>query len=315
MVLPHLPGIPGRVKPPLLWVGVALGALLIAWELTRSPEMVLPAATNPDVVATVDGVPIPTERYLSALALLVTREKGPAVGVSLRQRVLDDLIREELLLSRAHELDLGRRAALPRRQLLVEMIELLAGPTAEPTEAELRAWYDAHSDQLSSVDRLRVETIFFRARGNTAAAKEAARRAYEQLRAGVAFASVATSGDPPVARLPDGLLPPSALRTYLGPTATRRALELAVGEVSEPIRVAHGHRIVRVAEIQSRGRRPYDEARDVVRALMKREKRRMRIDEALEGLRASAAVVVNPAVLHATIPESALRAARPKEQR
>jgi len=56
----------------------------------------------------------------------------------------------------------------------------------------------------------------------------------------------ASLGDPPLAPLPDTLLPPAKLRDYLGPTALRTALELDVA-------IIHAQRADRAGNVQMWG--------------------------------------------------------------
>ena len=98
-----------------------------------------------------------------------------------------------------------------------------------------------------------VELLEKGAQGAVAAlAAEAASR----LRAGEDFAAVdELLGDPQVAELPAGYLPAAKLREYVGPTATRAAMELEPGGVSDPVRSATGYHVLQLVD-REEGRVP-----------------------------------------------------------
>jgi parvulin-like peptidyl-prolyl isomerase len=73
------------------------------------------------------------------------------------------------------------------------------------------------------------------------------------------------------------LLPAAKLREYLGPTATRTALELEAGAVSEPVRSGAGFHVLQVVAREERHLPPLAEIEEQVRA----EWRRRGGDEAL----------------------------------
>ena len=73
-------------------------------------------------------------------------------------------------------------------------------------------------------------------------------------------------GDPPVAPLPDTLVPPAKLREYLGPTALRTVLELAPGEVSAPARSSAGYHVFELVDREAPVAPPLGDMEDEVRA-------------------------------------------------
>ena len=100
----------------------------------------------------------------------------------------------------------------------------------------------------------------------------------ERLRAGEDWDAVnAALGDRAVAPVPADYLPAPKLREYLGPTATRAALALEVGGVSDPLRSGSGYRVLTLVDAESSRVPHLDAIRDDVRA----ELRRRAGDEAL----------------------------------
>jgi hypothetical protein len=103
-----------------------------------------------------------------------------------------------------------------------------------------------------------------------------ARELAERLRAGEAAASL---GDPPVAALPDALLPPAKLREYLGPAGVEALAGLEPGGVAGPLRTAGGWEVLRLVEREAGTVPDFAEIEPAVRAAW----RRRAGDEALRG--------------------------------
>jgi len=120
-----------------------------------------------------------------------------------------------------------------------------------------------------------------------------AESAREELLAGRDFETVRRElGDREISLVPDGLLPPTKLREYVGPTALKAAQALEPGELSPVVRSGVGFHILQLVDVQ-RARTPdFEEVESQVRS----EWRRRTGDDALrlylDELRASSDVVV-----------------------
>ncbi len=273
----------------LLAAGAVLGALLAAAGLTASGGRALP----PDVVALVNQSPIRTEDYVSMCQAVAGDRKAPLETPD-KQRVLDRLIEEELLVQRGLTLDLPRLDRRVRADLTQTVIDGIASQASdrEPTEQELQAFFDAHRDVFAGPGRLRVHQVFIRVTApNDPAGLARADQAAQRLRAGESIEAVQSSlGDPPLAALPDTPLPPTKLRDYLGPTALRTALELDVGEVSDPVRSGTGYHVLQVVERQADTAPSLDDVRPQVLAEYHRQASEEALRRYLDELRASADV-------------------------
>lgn len=282
----------GPRRPTLLLAGGAvLGALLAAAGLTAPGGATLP----PDVVALVNRSPIRTEDYVRMVEAVAGDRRAPLEEAD-KQRVLDRLIEEELLVQRGLTLDLPRLDRRVRADLTQTVIDGIASQAdeREPSEAELQAFYDAHRDVFAGPGRLRVRQVFIRVTApSDPAALARADQAAQRLRAGESIDAVqAALGDPPLAALPDTPLPPTKLRDYLGPTALRTALELDVGEVSDPVRSGTGYHVLQVAERQADTAPTLDEVRPQVVAEFRRQASEQALRNYLDELRAGAEVKV-----------------------
>lgn len=279
-------------RPTVLLVsGAALGALLAAAGLTTSGGGGLP----PDVVAVVNQTPIRTEDYVRMCDAVANDRRAPLEAAD-RRRILDRLIEEELLVQRGLTLDLARldrRVRADLTQTVIDGIATQAG-TREPSEEELRAFYEAHRDLFAGPGRLRVRQVFIRVTApSDPAALARADQAAQRLRAGESIDAVqAALGDPPLAALPDAPLPPSKLRDYLGPTALRTALELDIGEVSDPVRSGTGYHVLQVVERQADTAPALADVRPQVVAELNREVGEQALRAYLDELRADADVTI-----------------------
>ena len=231
----------------LLSLGAAAGLALAAVGLLGSGSrraLGLPEGA----VARVNDALIRSEDYARLVAGL-ENDRGAPPSSQLRRRVLDRMIDEELLVQRALELGLARADRRARANLVSAMIASVTAEaeTQEPDADELVRFYAEERDFFTQPGRLHLRQVFLRVprADDDAAVHERGAAAALRLRAGDPFAVVrAELGDREIAQIPDGLLPPQKLLEYLGPTALRAALELADGEVSDPVRSGTGYHVL-----------------------------------------------------------------------
>jgi parvulin-like peptidyl-prolyl isomerase len=280
-------------RPTILLVaGALVGAALAAAGLTASAHSgALPAG----VVALVNGQPIGTEDYARMLQAVASDKRDP-LSADDRQHVLDRIIEEELLVQRGLDLGLARQDRRVRADLITTVIGGVVSDAneREPSDDEVAAFFTANRDFFAGPGRIRVRQVFVRVTTpSDPAAQARAEEAARRLRGGESFDAVAAAlGDPPLSTLPDAPLPPSKLRDYVGPTALRAALELGVGEVSDPVRSGTGYHVLQVVERQPDAVPALDEIRPQVVAEFRRRAGERALREYLDELRASATVVV-----------------------
>jgi parvulin-like peptidyl-prolyl isomerase len=276
----------------LLVAGALVGASLAAAGLTTAPPG---GGLSAGVVASVNGEPIRTEDYARMLQAVATDKRDPLRSED-RQRVLERIIEEELLVQRGLALGLARHDRRVRSDLVATVIDSVVSDVneREPSNDEIAAFYNANRDFFAGPGRLRVRQVFVRVTTpSDPAAQARAEDAARRLRAGSNFAAVDEElGDPPLSPLPDAALPPTKLRDYLGPTALRAALELGVGEISEPVRSGSGYHVLQVVERQPDAVPPLQDIRPQVVAELRRRAGERALRDYLDELRADATVVV-----------------------
>ena len=298
-----------RFREIALWLGLLAGVGAALVTLAQRPSDAPPDGS----AAVVDDAVISRDRYLRTLASFAARDRAPALDEAQRRRVLEDLIAEELLLSRALALDLPRRDPLLRRRVLAQLLaDVTTEADAEPVEeAELRTLFEEERDLFSARQTFEVQTAWFR--GDAAASLRRAEDARRAVEGGEDFPAAAERlGDPPLVALPVGALSPAALREYLGPTAARRITEMAPGALSEPIRGTGGHRLVRLVARHETTPPDFERVRESVRTLVVRRRQAAAIEAYVAELRENARIRVDDSLFAPsfTVPAGYLEAAR-----
>ena len=279
----------------LLALGAAAGLATAAASLVGGRTGT--GGLSPDVVATVNDAPIRRDDYLRALGAVATDRRAPITDAD-KQQVLNRLIDEELLLQHGLDLGLARRDRSVRSQLVAATIDLLASAAAEPSPADLRAFYDQHRAYFVQPDRLRVHQILVQVHdGDEIGAAARAGQATARLRAGEPIDAVrAALGDPEVAPIPDTLLPPAKLREYVGESAARAALAVDAGGATDPQRSSMGFHVLQVVERVAPPVPPFEEVAELVREEYRRRADDVALRSALDGLRSAAHVQVTDAL-------------------
>jgi hypothetical protein len=230
----------------LLAGGMLAGAAIAVFYIVRTPDAVGPTA---DAVAWVNDRPISRSSYENALQAVAGDRKSGTLGQDDRERVLQRLIDQELLIDRAIEIGLPERDPQIRNQLATAMIAFLVRRAEDEAtaaeEADLRAFYEEQRFRFERSAQYRV----------------------------------AVEGE--AVPLPDGWLLAKEIEQRLGPTAARRVTDLEVGAS-----VAIGERAARysVRLLERRGgvAVPFDEARDAIEAAYLRARSEAAVREFLE---------------------------------
>lgn len=285
-------------RPTLLLIlGGATGIILAAIGLLRSGSATGHALPR-DAVAMVNGQVIRLDDYQRVVNGLQQDRRSGADDAA-RQHVLDRLIEEELLVQRGLELGFARQDSKLRKDLTAAVIDSIVAEYegVQPSEAELRSFYDAHRDFFTRPGHLRVRQIWCRVinPADAPAALDRAQQAVRRVRAGEDFTVVRKAlGDPEVAPLPDALLPATKLADYLGPTAMRTVLSLQQGAVSDPVRSNTGYHVLQLVERQADSAPALEEIKPEVIAEFRRRAADQALRAYLDDLRGRADVVVAP---------------------
>jgi len=285
-----------QTRAILLLVGGAVVGIVLAAAGLVGRARGLGGSVPNDAVAVVNRQVISTEDYQRVVsALSQDRRDGLADGD--RSRVLDRLIDEELLVQRGLELGIVRSDSRVRKDLTFAVIDSVMADVGDtqPSDSELRAFYDKNRDFFSGPGRLRVRQIFCRTPTNADApmALDRARQAVRRLRAGEDFDEVKRElGDPELAPLPDAPLPPTKLIDYLGPTAARTAAGLKMSATSDPVRSSTGYHVLQLLGREPEPAPPLDDIKQEVLAEYRRRAGDRALRKYLDDLRARADVAI-----------------------
>jgi hypothetical protein len=210
-------------------------------------------------VARVNERLILRDAWLRAVAAVSSERRTPLTGAD-KRHIIERLVDEELLVQHGVALGLVERDRRLRGQLVQQVLQTATAANAgdDYSEAELQAFYAAHQDFFATPARLRVAAIRVGPDG----------RRHDFL--------------PPV---PDALLPPAELRTYLGPTLTQAAIELQPGESSAPIAHGAGHVVLEMLAREPGEAPPFAQLREQVRMEMQRRADEAAVRQLLEQLR------------------------------
>jgi parvulin-like peptidyl-prolyl isomerase len=219
----------------LMTCGALIGLFLAGYSLFTA-RGVSSLSVPAEDVALVNQQPISRSDYLILLQTLYGVDLSHATREQ-RQKVLNDMIREELFVQRGKELDLA--SSDPEvRSALVNAVELEISEdaiTAQPNEATLRDYYTTHADRYVSEGIMNVRDWVLPAgdAGDMEAALQALKSAVippETLARLHAHESGKTKGDEFY----------FAAKVHLGDQLFASARDLSDGTVSAPMQLSDG---------------------------------------------------------------------------
>jgi parvulin-like peptidyl-prolyl isomerase len=277
-------------------VGLALGAYGV---FHAAPQTL---SVPPGYVALVNQKGILASDFMAQTAS-VTGKPFEQTSRAERSKTLQEMIDEELLVQRGVLLDLPETTTEVRDVMTaaVNAQSDAAMRAIPPTDAQLKAYFDAHRANYSSTGTMQVRDLLLRVGGyqnanqNTAQAQTDAADALYRLRAGASVEQVMQHfGFVDSGRADAGEVLDFAAKLHLGTKLFAAAATLSDGEISEPIVDADGvHLLVmsrrqtpRVADFSSVRPKVYA---DYVASVAKRAQQ-----EALAILRRDAQILLAP---------------------
>jgi parvulin-like peptidyl-prolyl isomerase len=239
---------------------VLLMALLLA---ATGCQAGTPPPPAPDVVAQIEGDAVRYPDFQTYLQQALG-ESGSSLSSDVLSSLLDQYLDERLLSRLAVERGLlpedaadgrfGRRRAL---DLLLADEARREGDDARPTEAEVKAWYLAHLDELRRPERVRLRQILVETR-------QQAEKLRARIEAGGDFGAVgaAAAADPDVAATAG--FQGELSRADLPPAFADLIFSLQPGEVSDVVEAEYGFHLFEVTERLPAETLPLEAVRDDV---------------------------------------------------
>jgi len=335
-----------RIKQALASVAAAAWFFAPACWGATGPD----ADGSPDF-AVVDGAAISTQQFETALAAAIRqkyyhRQPPEDQLAALRQEVTDSLVNRVLSLKEAQrrgirpdeeqvrakfsafeeryrdrpqwqenrtQVSLALTQAL-EEQSLITQLEAMTRVAPPPTEAVLRAYYEAHPEQFTQPEQLRLSMILLKIDPSSPPealeqALEQAQDIVKQLANGADFAGLARqhSGDSSAAEGGDlgyrhrGMLP-QGIETVVD--------NMAPGAISEPLRLLEGLAIFRMTERRPAQLKTLQDVRRNAQELWAREQGDTQWRELNVGLRAGAEIRIGGDRVHAFAVDSGTFVAR-----
>lgn len=197
------------------------------------------AGVPPEDVAVVNQVAILRSDYIGQLRSLYDVSLSEATARQKRQ-VLEDMIREELYVQRGIELGMPTDT-IEVRTALVGAVEAQASSDAamaQPTAAELTAWFERHASNYASEGHMELTDLVMPNSPNGDAATAALRST------GMVPATLRRFGLKSSGRVDDGDEFYFAAQIHLGDRLFAAARQLADGAVSAPVAMPDGLHIL-----------------------------------------------------------------------
>ena len=277
-------------KTAALAAGALLGALLATSGIVSLPGGGLP----PNAVVRVNGETISKTEYVNLLAVLARDKRNPVTAED-REKLLQRMVEEKLLIARGLEIGLPGSDPGISKAIINAMIQIVLNEVGseEPGEAELAAFYDANRSYFARPLRLHLQRMVFRG----VDAKRRAGEAYNRLHTEDWHRVADELADEDLLSLPRAMLPTSALRGYLGASLTETALELEPGAISSPQQSAAQFSILHLLEREIGSSPPLAEIREQVSHEFQRRAGDQALRDFLDQLRAEATVEIDSAFL------------------
>ena len=165
-----------------------------------------------------------------------------------RQMIIDQFVQEEVLVREAERLGLGFEDAIIRRRLAQKMDFLVSeeAKPEDPSDSELRAWFDDNRDQFAASERRSFNHIYFSPERHGDAIETAAGKALNNLKTG---ADWQTLGDPFIQKRTYVTLPQSEVTRLFGNDFSNNIFKLKPGQWSTPIGSAFGLHLVKIETV------------------------------------------------------------------
>lgn len=220
-----------------------------------------------------------------------------------RNKVLEDMINEELTVQRGLEIDLPSYDPDVRSALVAGVeLEVTADVLAQqPTMEELEQYYQAHKEKYSSEGVMQLRDLVVKSGANVKEALAAAKEAVSSMRGGASVSeAMARFGLKDSGKLMDGHHVDTdeifqfAVRAKLGNTLFDAVLALQGGQISEPVPDADGVHVIVMVAHRFPVMQDFDQARDRVWKDFIRDAQAKVVNANIQFLRSRADIVLAP---------------------
>ena len=192
------------------------------------------------------------------------------------------------------------RANIQKRMQQKQWVdEQIKGKAADSTDADVKDFYEKNPQHFDLPEQVRASHILFRLTPD--ASPEVVTATMKKAEAAIGrtkkedFAKLAGElSEEPNAKERGGDLNFFPQKGAMVEEFANAAFKMKKDEVStEPVRTQFGYHIIKVTDRKAGGKQPFEEAKPQIVAYLTREKKRVAIDEVVNGLRAKADVKMN----------------------
>ncbi len=185
------------------------------------------------------------------------------------------------------------RAQVRQGKRVDKLVERAAAGVAEPTEADIREYFAAHTEEFAKGERVLAQHILISPDGDTQTSKDEAKAKIEAIRgrvaAGKAFADEAAAHSMCPSGKEGGSLGWFG-RGMMVPEFDQAAFAMKVGEVSGVIETQFGYHIIQKTDHDAGGAADFDEVREQIRDLLRHARRGEAVTAYVEELKSKAKI-------------------------
>jgi hypothetical protein len=257
----------------MLALGALLGLVIAGYGLFTAKGS-RSQGVPPEAMVLVNGLPILRSDFMTQVQTQFATAFARSTSEQ-RRKVLADMIAEELLVQRGLEIDLSSYDPDVRAAMVAGVeLEVTADVLAEqPSEPQLRDYYERHKAKYVSEGVMRLREIVSRATGSVslAQATSTAQEAVNALRAGQPLEAVMQRYDlvdsgrlMDAGRVDTGDILEFAVKEKLGTEIYGVARGLRAGQISDTIRQRDGARVIVMVQRRMPVQQDYTAAADQV---------------------------------------------------
>lgn len=235
------------------------------------------------ILAKVEGRPI-TESQLAALYQSLGQNAAQFQGEEGKQRLVEELINQELFLLEALEKNVEeteafqKELAFAKENMLKQFSIRQLLESVEVSEEEMKDFYEQNQDRFEKGEEVTASHILVKT-------EDEAKAARERVVGGEAFGDVAQDVSTCPSKERGGDLGAFS-KGRMVPEFEQAAFDMEVDEISEPVKTQFGYHIIKVTDKSDASKLSYDETKGEIRQRLTVEKQnKVYLDkvEALKG--------------------------------
>ncbi|MFC2149259.1 peptidylprolyl isomerase [Candidatus Auribacterota bacterium] len=276
-------------------VRILIGVMfLVSCFPAISPAQEKAELTPDEAIATVNNSKITVADFQSILGKVPPNYRKFIVNQ--KNRVVDDLIKQELLFQAAEKLDLGKDKEVLKsieglkKQIMVQRyIQLEVVDKVKVTDQEIKKYYQSHKEEFNLPERVRAAHILVKN-------EDEAKKILDKLNNGADFAKLAAEHSIDPSKLKGGDLG-FFERGRMVPEFEEAAFALQPGKLSGIVKTQFGFHIIKCIEIKAPETRLFDEVKKEISQKLMQEKQTKIFSAMLEKLRNGATININKKVV------------------